>query len=395
MADKETDEGGVTLPPKLDLRKSGLIKSQESTCSENSDSKKKEEISARPASPDAPATKAPSSKPPAPVPSDPTSSGPKSTTAPIGIPKPGAGTKPVFRPSSAGVKLKRPGSSKSPAGLKSVKPKIVTEESPSEAKQASSAKVEASKIKLPGANPEAPETVGLKAVASVASQKDATKIPLEAAKAKPVGTTDSMEPPSSLLRSSPDEKSQIPASTKTKIASIEGNRKPSRIPLEAALGEGVGRDDAPEATPKTIRIKRPGGSGPAVKTATAKPVAARQPGTTAGAAQADPVDEGGAAKGLTRKKTVVVKRSPAGGAKNLTVSRAQSEAMPAASVVKPTLVQANEPGALTGIMAFVAVLIASALIYMLTAQVIGPDKSQISYATGAPSLPFPGKIQQH
>ena len=370
MADKETNEGGPTLPPKLDLRKSGVIKSQESTCSESSEPKNKERTSAGPASSDAPATK-----------------------APIGIPKPGAGAKPVFRPSSAGVKVTRPGSSKSPVGLKSVKPKIVREEPSSEANQTSSAKVEASKIKLPPAKPGASETVRPKAVASVASKKDTTKILLEAAKPKPVGTIDSTEPPSSLLISSPDETAQMPASPKPKIASIEGKSKPSRIPLEAALGEGVGTDDASEATPKTIRIKRPGGSGPAVKTATAKPVAARQPGITAGAAKADSIDEGGAAKGLTRKKTVVVKRSPAGGAKNLAVSRTQSGAMPAAAVVKPASVQAHEPGALTGIMAFVAVLITSALIYMLTAQVMGPDKSPISYATGAPSLPFPGKTQ--
>jgi hypothetical protein len=397
MADKDANEGGPPLPPKLDLRKSGVIKPQDSTSSEGSEAEKQEKVSARPASSGPPASKVPSSMPPTPVPAHQPTAGPKSTTAPIVMPKPGAGTKPVVRPSSAGPKVTRPSSSTAPAGATPVRPKIVSAEPPAEAGQEPSAKAETSRITLPAAKPGAPATARPKPAVAVSSKKDTTKIPLEAAKPKPVGASDSKKPPSSLLISSPGETARIPAVPKPKTASIAAKRKTARIPLEAALGEDTETGDS-ESTPKTIRIRKPGGAGPAAKTATAKtikakPVTARTPGTAAAKVKAEAADKGGEAESPTRRKTVVVKRAQTGGAKNLAISRAKGVATPAAAVVQPVSVQADEPGALTGIMALAAVLVASALIYMLAAQVIGPDRSQISYATGAPDLPFPGKIQ--
>ena len=386
MADKDQNQEDTPLPPKLDLRKSGVIKPQDAATPKAAETAKPAKAPAPPAKPPAKPPASPSAAPPA---------KPKSTTAPIVIPKPAGGAKPVTRPSSAGPRATRPSSAKPAAPAK-----------PAGESAEPESKSETSKISLSSAKPGAPAAARPKPVTTVSSKKETTKIPLEAAKPKPVATADTQATASSLLISSPGETAQVPAVPKPKTVGIASKRKTSRIPLEAALGEESAADVG-ESTPKTIRIKRPGGSGLAAKPVSAKPVSAKpvtaKTPTTAGvAAKAEDASGEGGEATPTRKKTVVVKRPPSGGAKKLALSRAQgatgsapatATAAAVGSVVQPTSAKTNEPGVASGIMAIAAVLVVSALIYMFAAQVIGPDKTNFSYATGAPNLAFPGKIR--
>jgi len=387
MVDKDQD--GSPLPPKLDLRKSGVIKPQDATSPEEPETIKPKAVPVSPPTPSASGTKAPSSTPPA---------KPRSTTAPIVIPKPQGGAKPVTRPSSAGPKAMRPSSVKSAVPAKPARESVEPE---SGGGQEPETKSGTSKITLSRAKPGAPAAARPEPVTTVSSKKETTKIPLEAAKPKPVGTAGSAGTPSSLLISSPGDTAQIPAVPKAKAAGVADKRKTSRIPLEAALGEETVADDE-DSTPKTIRIKRPGGSGPTAKPVAARPVKAkpispRAPSTAEAASMAEEASEPEGEDSPTRKKTIVVKRPQSGGAKKLSLSKPKGAAIPgtaAAAVVQPAAVKTDEPGVVSGIIAIAAVLVVSALIYMFAAQVIGPDKSQVSYAVGAPNLAFPGKIKQ-
>ena len=159
--------------------------------------------------------------------------------------------------------------------------------------------------------------------------------------------------------------------------SAVAKRTTSRISLDAVLGEAGEAAPAGDSGPRTIRLKRPG-EAPALNFASA-----------AGASEAD--GEGGPP---TVRKTIRVKRTsmaPAG--------QAAAVARPAggesAAAVDAMAAAPETVGFIWPAVALLAVLAAIGVVWMLCAQVFGPDLSMTQLASGAMrglDLPWPGKI---
>jgi hypothetical protein len=186
------------------------------------------------------------------------------------------------------------------------------------------------------------------------------------------------------------------------ISADAKKRKTSRIPLEDALTADKEGDDAAAETedparPKTIKIKRPGSSMDAPTVKLKKTTLAEEepaPAEMNKTARLDslPLDDADATP--TQKKTIRVKRpsAPVGGKPEIhrTGPGGLSLTPPEALVEE----ESDEPGAVWAVLGMAATLVLCVVVYMLAAQAIGPNTAgtQISAWKDGPNLSWPGKI---
>lgn len=171
------------------------------------------------------------------------------------------------------------------------------------------------------------------------------------------------------------ETSRIPLDAAAPEPSV-AKRTTARISLEAVLGEG-GPAGRAEGAPKTIRLKRPGET-PGVRIGS--------PGVVA--------ETAGAGSSPTVRKTVRVKRAVvAGGPQPVAVARPGGMGLP--EDVGAMAAPSEHVSVVFPLVAIAAIFVAVAVIWMLCAQVFGPDLSLTQLASGklrGLDLPWPGKI---
>ncbi len=197
------------------------------------------------------------------------------------------------------------------------------------------------------------------------------------------------------------------------IAAQAAKSKTSRITLESALSAQPELPQAQSAAPKTIRLKRPtemGGGAPAkppLKPPTTHiqlPQTPHQTGQIPPAAVATPPPEPeqeSPDNSPTRKKTIKVKRPGAGGGPKISLNKGEGgEAAP--GVGDDNLQQLSGFDNLTPlaapdkvnpifiVAAVIALLVAINLIWVLAAQLFGPNAAVADYATPqGPDVPNP------
>jgi len=359
MAENTPTEGTSALPPKLDLRKSGILKSAPPMAA----------AAPAPAPVAAPAAAA---TPPAPK------------IMPMGAPRPAPIGSPGAAPAApgAGPSLMRP-KPPTPGGLKPLGGSSPSQRPTIGVKPAAPAA--AAPAAVPAAAPAAAPTVR-----PLVSKKETARIPLAAAKPRVEAPAESAAdsetaadaPLSAIKIAKPVDTVRVPIIPKPSDVVSAEKRKTSRISLEAVLSDSP--SDADGEGLKTIRLKKPGEAS--ATTVTAKPAV------------------GGEDSSATQRKTVVVKRSaePAGSRK-LTFARpagaegAADAAAAAGAAAQPDFAgAAPAPHVTFGVLAIVASLVMVVVIYMLCAQVLGPNSSmtRYSYAPGGPNLGWPGKIDR-
>lgn len=338
MADTATPEE-PKLPPKLDLRKQGILKD--------------ETESGRPEAAPVPAQK---------------------DTAHLVVPPPEKPVEPA-EPAEA------PAAEQAPA----VKPLTVREkpEDPTaDATPEEGVKRKTSRIPLETAKPPAAE------------EEPGGTLKPKTIKIKPTAPVPKMRSTQQLKITS-----QLAEGEEVENAALEAaKRQTSRIPLEAALmadrDEGTpAADDADEA-PKTIKIKRPSEAATVKLKPAPSDTAEIDAGETPSPGETAQLDNIGLdipEDGATQKKTIRVKRPSDAAA-------AKGEAAPAAGhlphiATMPFGEPVDEPGGFFAFAGVAAVVVLIVVIYMFCAQVLGPNVSmtQLSYAKNAPSLPWPGK----
>jgi len=389
MAENGTNDKGPELPPKLDLRKTGVLKGHiYSAPGEESP----------PKGDDAPAEPKPVEKPSEPKPTE-TPAEPKPVAPPPTQPEPSEPKPAAPRPVEP-KPVKPPPSQPQAAGPKSAQARPAAPVGPKPPREEASASAE-----------KTPAMPTLKAKPIVKSKKDTARIPLDLAKPgptktikiKPATAPAAVKPPAAAAEGASkaaDEKTEEGDSAKSKT---------SRIPLESALASDAEKKQQAQA-PKTIRLKRPASAG-AVKT---KPDQAAPKEAEAGAASQEKgsalsktsrldhaaVDSGEAAT-ATRKKTIRVKRpTQRQGAKSLAVSRPQGAEEPAAAAA-PQPAAAAAPaktgkpvGWFSVTCGIAATLVSCVIIYLFLVQAFGPNASLTELSYGAPGmdLVWPGEI---
>jgi hypothetical protein len=367
MAENTPTEGTSALPPKLDLRKSGILKSAPPMAAA---APAPAPVAAPAAAPAAAAT------PPAPK------------IMPMGAPRPAPIGSPGAAPAApgAGPSLMRP-RPPTPGGLKPLGGSSPSQRPTIGVKPAAPAA--AAPAAVPAAAPVAAPAAA-PTVRPLVSKKETARIPLAAAKPRveaPAesaadGETAADAPLSAIKITKPVDTVRVPIIPKPSDVVSAEKRKTSRISLEAVLSDSP--SDADGEGLKTIRLKKPGEATAA--TVTAKPAV------------------GGEDSSATQRKTVVVKRSaePAG-ARKLTFARpagaegAADAAAAAGAAAQPDFAgAAPAPHVTFGVLAIVASLVMVVVIYMLCAQVLGPNSSmtRYSYAPGGPNLGWPGKMDR-
>ncbi|NQT93585.1 MAG: hypothetical protein HQ559_12570, partial [Lentisphaerae bacterium] len=331
-----------------------------------------------------------------------------------------------------------------PAASAPVEPTPVPTPAPAAAQPAAPAE---EKDQPPAASPKPlqarPATLSLERADT--SKSETSKIPLEAARAMTDSESDGSVPqavriepsvtapvtiraarpagqpaaaaPASFPEKEPSaaESAKPPATARLARAATEDEkRKTSRISLESALG-GAGKPETPAApaasAPKTIRLKRPT-EAPTVKAASpgspVKAKTAEMDKVLRKTAQLDEEAAAAAAPSPTRKKTIRVKRPtqrPAvkGGGKSsaapapgmaVAPEEAAAPAAPAAPEVLPAAAPTDEPGIVFSLAAVAAILVTFLVIYVFSCQAFGPDSSltKLSYALPELDLAWPGKI---
>ena len=197
------------------------------------------------------------------------------------------------------------------------------------------------------------------------------------------------------------------------IAAQAAKSKTSRITLESALSAQPELPPASNAAPKTIRLKRPTEMGgapakPALKPPTTHiqiPQPPHQTGQIPPAAVATPPPEPEQEtpdNSPTRKKTIKVKRPGAGGGPKISLNKSGEGGEGAAAEGDESLQQLSGFDNLTPIAgpdkanpvfiiaAVIAILMAIDLIWVLAAQLFGPNAAVADYATPqGPDVPNP------
>ena len=197
------------------------------------------------------------------------------------------------------------------------------------------------------------------------------------------------------------------------IAAQAAKSKTSRISLESALSTQPELPPASNAAPKTIRLKRPTEMGgapakPALKPPTTHiqiPQPPHQTGQIPPAAVATPPPEPeqeSPDNSPTRKKTIKVKRPGAGGGPKISLNKSGEGEEGAAAVGDDNLQQLSGFDNLTPIAApdkvnpifivaaVIAIIMAIDLIWVLAAQLFGPNAAVADYATPqGPDVPNP------
>jgi hypothetical protein len=170
-------------------------------------------------------------------------------------------------------------------------------------------------------------------------------------------------------------------------------RQTSRISLEAALGSS---GDKVSTGPKTIRLKRPS-EAPTIKAKAAPESAGNALNKTARIELPDADSDVSA----TQKRTIKVKRpSQRRSGKSVSVKRGTSESAAAyAAAPVPGTVGRPQRSADSVHWTFItasvaAMLVCCVLIYLLCAQVLGPNISltELAYAAPDAELPWPGRL---
>ena len=330
-------------------------------------------------------------------------------------PKPmgaGLGPKPLTPPGSAPKPLAMKPISSRPLSVKTAKP---TDGEPKAETSAASPAPE-------GASPEAikpksiqlkPAAVGIKRSgvdpnAPVGSKRETSRIPLESATApSPTPYGQSGNTKTIKIAPAPTDSSRIsgPATISADTAPGEPvepdpKRHTSRISLEAALGSDE-KGESPSTGPKTIRLKRPS-EAPTVKVKKAPEGGGDGEGELRKTAKIElPPDEKEAP--ATQRKTIKVKRpSQRRTVKSVSVKRGPQAEGDAASVAgdepqaspvgAPVVVDSAHWTFITT--AIAAMIVCFVLIYVLCAQVLGPNISltEVAYAAPDVELPWPGRI---
>ena len=386
MASDTENTGEVKLPPKLDLRKQGILRSAPTVAGGEGAAVLKPKIeSARLTVPGTDAADAGEARSAAASgqESAPAEAGTPAAAKPLEIraaaPRPlqplGSGTK-LAGPPAAGVGEARPLSAKPLAA----KPVISR---PAEPGLATSA---------PTAEQGEPLAASAEGPRKPAGKTETSRIPLEMAKARPVLSTEPVTPKTIRIKpgvpvpprkaTQPLQVTQLPVSADDELdkAALE-KRKTSRIPLDAALASE--RKEGESAAPKTIRLKRPGETVEKVPEA---PEAGPKP-TGTDTSLLDKTDSPPAEETPTRRKTIRVKRPTDG-------PEMKSAGIPTITVAEAEAPQGNEPGWVFAVPAAAAVVVICVVIWMLAAQAYGPNASltSLSYNVSGPALSWPGKV---
>jgi hypothetical protein len=228
------------------------------------------------------------------------------------------------------------------------------------------------------------------------SKHSTSKIPLgNANSVSPIGET--INTKTIKIKPSSDEPSanKAPLTIKPAAGAKVGDSKSqtSRISLEAALGTD---SDSATTGPKTIRLKRPG------KTPSVKVNKIGNKDKDLGKTSKIELPDSNSDVPDTQKKTIKVKRpSQRRKAKTMSVKRKDDEAPAEGIPITPLsdLTAQNAPAPDTVHWTFIvssiaAVLVACVLIYVMCAQVFGPNISLTKLAYWGPTveLPWPGRI---
>lgn len=243
-------------------------------------------------------------------------------------------------------------------------------------------------------------------------KRETSKIPLGSAKPMAV-LTPSVDGESKTVRVQPVSPTMVmPTKPVATPVVVDEKRKTSRISLEAALAPQA--EGASLAAPKTIKIKRPS-EAPTVKAVV---------GDASKTAQLDieADDEMGAGQTPTRRKTIKVKRptqrpgvhgvtaaTPAAVAGGAVAAASPAMAKPALGVavavpqpamaggpvLQPLMFTAEKLNPFWPITALLTVFVVIATIYMFCAQAFGPNISltELSYGAKEMDLAWPGKIR--
>ncbi len=387
MADESDKQDAPKLPPKLNLRKQGVLK---------------QDVPA-PADPPAASADAPADARPTQVVEAPV----KQSTARLVVkpaqPRPEAATEPDSKqaedkagpdsdekqaPAPIAAAVQEAAKETVPTiKLKPLKPKptVVKSEDPPPAKTEERAtptdsKRKTSRIPLDSARP--------------AQEKDEAKA--ETLKPKTIKIKPSAPVPK--VRGTQPLAITLPIAVEDsdKVTADAAKRQTSRIPLEDALTADKEPEKAGETgeagKPKTIKIKRPGSEAATVKVkksdaSTPDKADSAEMSKTARLDQL-PLDE--ADNTPTQKKTIRVKRPDAA-----TPSAASSGSGLGLTPPEPIdIPHSDEPGVVWAILALAASLVLCVTIYMFAAQAWGPNASGTALSSwpGGPSLSWPGNI---
>jgi len=387
MADDSDKQDAPKLPPKLNLRKQGVLKQERADTAEPpAEAAPEAEAAAPKLTPKPPAEGAKQStarlvvKPAAPKPAEKPAEEPDEEPAEASEPAPIlAATEATAKEASPAIKLKPLKPKPSPAAKA---PK------PPEAKEAAPAKTNTKRktSRIPLESAKAPETKGEQGEAKATTLKPKT---IKIKPTAPVPKVRSTQPLSITV--------PIAEADSDKIHTDAAKRKTSRIPLEEALTADTESEEPAEAAdparPKTIKIKRPGSEASTVKARKPAPAKAADDGEMSKTARLDslPLDEADATP--TQKKTIRVKRPDAA---STATSAPAAPPRPGLGLTPPEPIEerSDEPGVVWAILALAAMIVLCVVIYMLAAQAVGPNVSgtALSSWTDGPNLSWPGKI---
>jgi len=276
---------------------------------------------------------------------------------------PGEAPRPLFRPVMAPqtIKLKKP----LPIGMKRESTEIRTDPG---------AKRITSRVPLPPAPDEPTEAVPV-------GTKTIRIAPSQAASAVPAGT---------------GENAEVVVPPLTPAMSPDPKRQTSRISLESVLGSG-----GPAPSPKTIKLQRPAAASSTIRVqGVAEPVP-DSPGIRQKTAPVVLPEEGAdTEKPDSEKKTIKVKRPSVRSVSRPSVAGATGEAGTAdrpMTFAPPVALAASEDRVhwTFVVTACAATVVSFVLVYVLLAQVLGPNVSLTEHAYWAPGteLAWPGRIK--
>ncbi|MBT3296901.1 MAG: hypothetical protein HN919_01360 [Verrucomicrobia bacterium] len=370
MADESDKQDAPQLPPKLNLRKQGILKKEPTIVPDAAAKNETSRLVVKPAD----VTAAPAAETPAQV-----EAAPPATAAPAPTPAPEPEAAKAAAPA---IKLK-PLAPK-PAAANATEPAATPTAAPDPTK--ADTKRKTSRIPLASATPSEPdgdsdEPIGIKP---------------RTIKIKPSA-------PVPKIRSTQPLSITVPmAETDAAVASANADaekRKTSRIPLEEALTADKESTEPAEpadpARPKTIKIRRPGSSEAAtVKLKTPASVGGSGQADMGKTARLDSLDLTDADSTPTQKKTIRVKRPNAPQAAKPSLNRAAAAPSGRGLMPPEPLEESDEPGVVWALFGIAAMLVLCVVIYMLAAQAVGPNLSgtQLSSWKEGPALSWPGKI---
>ena len=212
-----------------------------------------------------------------------------------------------------------------------------------------------------------------------------------------------LKPPTATQSVSPQESAAIAAQA--------AKSKTSRISLESALSTQPELPPASNAAPKTIRLKRPTEMGgapakPALKPPTTHiqiPQPPHQTGQIPPAAVATPPPEPeqeSPDNSPTRKKTIKVKRPGAGGGPKISLNKGKDDATPGTGEDNlqqltglsnlPPIAGPDKVNPIFIVAAVIAILAAINLIWVLAAQLYGPNAAVADFSQAqGPNVPNP------